>query len=452
MSISFTSAVGNMFNRLGAIFCAWRTVETNQRTTLPQIIDTAIGGQFNGNRPYVPDLIPAETNAQAQAGTAKSNFQTWATTALVEMIHADTPLPAKTLDYALPQLIYDMQSAAAKVNANTVSGVVTASTNNTGTGGCIVSLVDGKGTTLENVYGENIVITCTSDSQPSTGSTVAGSEIFTVRGQNAVAKTDFLWPTGSGGSTTILASNSAVDVSAQNFLTNGDFESFTTNTPDSWTVINGTPGTTIGSTATAYRGSLALSITGNGSQRTRIAQTLRLTSAGTVGSVNPQTRYAFSVRLRRNGSITTGTLRIALRDGTTDGAAVIGGASITVTASGLTTGYVLYTCQFNSSLALPAALYAVVELTAAVDNGSSIYIDDLVMGPMVQHQNGPLFFIIPGATNFIVGDIFTAAITNARDGIFQEMFNRAFNMDGRKIVLPSDAYGAETILDALVSC
>src|ERR1051325_4701254 len=100
MSISFSSSVGNLFNRLGAIFCAWRTVETNQRTTIPQITDTAIGNQFNANRSFVSDLITSEQQSQNSAGQIKNSFSKWAATTLIEMIHADTPLPSKTLDYA----------------------------------------------------------------------------------------------------------------------------------------------------------------------------------------------------------------------------------------------------------------------------------------------------------------------------------------------------------------
>lgn len=452
MSIDFTSGTGHLFNRLGKVFGTIGSVTTNQSYTL--VVETdGVSAQYTTNQSYAPTLQTSLTNAQNACNQYKSDLQVIAGTTVIQTVHADTPLPSLSLDYALPKLIADMIAAGATVDANTVSVSVSAGSSNVGNGTCIASVTGADGKTLENVIPETIAVTCTSDSQPGTGGTVVGSEVFTARGQSATAnKLDFNWPTGSGGQTTVRSANAAEDATTSNLLTNGDFEAFTSHAPDSWTIVTGTAGTTLDYTATAYRGSYALRFIGTAAaERTRISQTLRSVAASTAGNVTPSTRYAIAARIRVSASTTGGVLRIALRDGTTDGATIIGGQSITVTLSGATTSYVLYTAQLNTPAALPDALYLVAELTAAIDNGKSVYVDDVILTPMVQHQKGPYVAVIPGSTKFVIGDTFAVAVSNARDGLIQEWFNRVFNMDQRGLLLPSDTYGAETIPDSLIS-
>lgn len=450
MALSFTNAVGNLFNRLGSIFYAFRDLDTVQSATIPTDYQ-GIADEFTANRPYAADLQNQLVAAQNSTGQPKTYLQSLSGSVLTSMVQADNPQPSATLDFSIPELIRQMNAGSQTVDANTVTATAAAGASNSGNGSMIVSVVDGKGRSLENIVAEAIKATCTSDSQPGTGGSTLGSETFTAQGAVAVPKTDYRWPGGSGGNTQVKVSNPTVDASTpQNLLTNGDFENFTANAPDNWTIVTGAAGTTVTSTATVYLGSKALSIVGNGTQRTRIAQSLR-SAPTTAGPVIPLTRYAFGVRLRVSSVPAAGVLRIALRDGTTDGATVIGGASITVTLSGATTGYVLYTCQFNAPAVLPDSIYAVVELTAALDNAKSVYIDALVLTQMVQHQNGVLMSIMRGSTKFIAGDYFTITTTNDRAGLIQEFFNRMFGMDDRKLLLPSDAYGAETIPDTVVS-
>lgn len=452
MSLSFSNATGNLFNRLGKLFGAFIGVEKYQKTTLPAYTG-GIGDQFNANRDYIPTLIPSEQNAQNTAQTVKQNYQTFSTNALVGMIQADTPQPSSTLDYAIPELIDQMNAAGATVKANTVGISGSAGASNAGNGTILTSIVGVDGKHLENAYAETIVVTCTADSQPGNGQTTVGSETFVARGQSATTILNYAWPTGSGGATTVIPANSSLDTSSQNYLTNSDFETFTVaNTPDSWTIIMGGAGTTIFSTTDAYRGSYALAFTGTASNlRPRIAQSLRSVSTSVAGQVNPLTKYALAAYVKVTSVPVAGTLRIALRDGTTDGAAVVGGEAIVVNLASATTGYVLSSAIFNTPTSLPDNLYLVIELTIPIDSGVSVHIDDVVLTPMVQHQNGPFIAIIPGSAKFIKGDVFNVAVTNTLDGLFQTYFNRIFGMDYRKLLLPSDMYGTQTISDSLIS-
>lgn len=450
MALDFTSATGYLFNRLGKIFGGWKNVETHQRSVLPNIA-TVINGQYAANPEMIPNLQNQLVTGQTSAGQIKGELVNEATTTLINMVQTDNPQPSANLQMALPELIRQMVAAGATVKANTVSGSVAALGTNNGNGACIVSVIDGDGKQLDNVYPEVIQVRCQSDSQPGTGNLAVGSESFLASGQQSITKTDFRWPTGSNNQTFIACANPDVDGGANNLLTNGSFETFTiANTPDGWTIIVGTAGVTVQSTATAYNGFTALAIVGTaGAIRTRLAQTLR--TSGTPGAIQPLTRYAVGVYLRMSTASVAGTVRIAMRDGTTDGAAVIGGASITVAASALTTGYVLHTFQFNTPAALPDNLYLVIELTTAIDTGTSVYIDALAMVKMVQHNHGPLLAIFRGNVKYIRGDGFNVTISNDRASLFQEFFNRAFNTDQLDLLLPTDGYGAETIPNSLVS-
>ena len=451
MALSFTNTTGNLFNRLGRLFgtmaaaCGW------QKTTLPTEI-TGVNGQYAANPGYVPTLQASLTAAQNANAQIKNDMQTVAVNTLVGMVNADTPLPTLTTPVAMQKLIADMLAAPASVKANTVTASVAAAGANLGNSVCVVDITrPSDGRKLEDVYAENVLITCVADSQPGTGGTTVGSELWQAQGQAAAGRLDFNWPTGSGGTTRIPASNASDYAGTANLLTNGDFENFVVNVPTGWNIINGIAGTQVMSTATAYRGALALDLVGASSVRTRISQTLRDTANAVVGNIRPQTKYCIGVWVRVSTVPAAGTLRIALRDGTGDGAAVISGQSVTITLSGATTSYVFYSAVLNVPAILPDFIALVIEETVAIDDAKSIYIDDLVLAPMVQHQNGPYFAVFPGATKAIKGDVFNATIGNAYNGLLQTWFHRTFSMDSMGMLLPSDYLGAETIPDSLIS-
>ncbi len=165
MTLSFTDTVGNLFNRLGRIFNFINQVETYQATTLVTQVD-CVADQYNDDRDMIPDLQNNLVSAKSASGGIKSSLQTDAQTTLVEMVNDDNPQPDKDVLTAIDELIAQMTAGSESVDANAVGISVAADAGNNGDGEVIASVEDGKGVQLENVYAEDVVITCTTDSQP----------------------------------------------------------------------------------------------------------------------------------------------------------------------------------------------------------------------------------------------------------------------------------------------
>ncbi len=446
MAIDFTSGVGHLFNRLGALFKSIQVNQTFQASTLATA-QTDVAAQFTTRQDMLPSFQTTVTTAQNAGQAFSQAMSTLAQNVLLTMIQEDSPQPAKTLAYAIPELILQMNNATASVVHNVVTAGFTAGTN-IGTGTLIVSTTDPYGFTLENILAETLTITCTADSLPGQGAT-AGQERFTARGDLAVSALSYQWPLGSAGNTSITASSADVQGTAANAITNGNFETWTgtgsTASADSWTLAVGTWGTTAKQEAVPYTGTYSVSIIGNASELTKLTQSLR--SSTVAGVILPQTKYALAFWTKVSSVPSGGVLRIALKD--TSSGTIYG--SVSVTLSGETTAYALHSTTFNMPLNMPSTLIAVIELTTALDNTKKVYIDNVVISAMAQHQNGPFFAIIPGSVNFIRGDVFNVKFTNDRGGQFQEWFSRCFNMPQLGLVLPSASSGAATIPNSIIA-
>jgi hypothetical protein len=429
MALSFTNSAGHLFNRLGAIFAAIKANQAFQATLLPGLqID--IAAQFTTRQDLLPTFQTTVTSAQNAGQTFSQAL-------------------SKSLGYALPELIRQMVAAGATVTHNVVGATFTAATTNTGNGTLLISTTDEWGNNFENVLAEVFPVTCVADSQPGQG-TAAGQERFMARGYLPYGKLDFHWPAGTGVQASLTAASADAGPSTAHVLTNSDFETWTgsgtSGSLTSWTPTVGSIGTTINQTSGAYRGSYALAITGNTtSQLTQITQALR--TASVSGIIQPETKYALMFRSKVSTVPAAGVLRVALKD--TVNGSIVGGS--TVTLSGETSSYALHTATFNTPLALPATLIAVVELTTAIDSGKSVLVDDLCIGAMTQYAHGIYLTVIPGSINFIRGDTFTVTVTNDRGGQLQEWFNRCFNLDALGLLLPSAASASATIPDSVIA-
>ena len=442
MAIDFTSATGHLFNRLGAVIKTMELVQTYQGTTIPTAT-ADVNAQYAADVNDVPTLSASNINAQNNAQQFLSDMVTIATNTLVDMIQADTPQPQATIQYAMPELITQMNAASATVKACTVGSSVAAGGSNVGNGTILVSLVNGAGITLETVTPDILNCICTQDAQSGQGAT-AGQEQFTCQGALPIDKLNWAWPGGEGGNVQLTATSAAISGSTQNALTNSNFEAFTVaNVPDGWTIAVGTAGTTVFSTTTAYIGATALKITGNGSELTKITQTIQ--SPGSPGVFSPQSVLAIAFYMRVSVVPAAGVLRVSLRDGSNN----LIGTAVSVTLSAATTTYVLKSASFVLPLALPSTMTMVIELTTALTSTDSVYVDELVLTQMTQFQNGPFLAIIPGNINFIRQDSLAVTVTNNFGGAFQTWFNRIFNMDTLGLVLPSSA--SPSISDSLIA-
>lgn len=391
----------------------------------------------NTIRGAIDSLVTDFTRFQDSASTFRDALRSSAETLLVEMAHADNPLPTKTVADALDELISQMTTNAESVDASAPSVAVAAGSGNVGDAQLVASVVDGEGVTLENVLAEDIVL------EISTTST-AGNERGTMEGEanEASDKMAHNWPSGSGSSQTITVRNPSAD----GFLTDGEFEDFTANDPDSWTIDTGSAGTDIlEETSAQYRGSACLEYDGDGSTLSAISQDL---SAQSLASRTP---YVLCVRTKVDVVPAAGALVIDLYDGSSvinDDAGTANSLSIDVTSE--TTSYAAHTAVFRLPEPVPTTVKIRVRLSTAVSTGSSLFIDDLIFGPAMtqMYTGGPYVALVRGATDVAKDDTFTATVTNGREGAFQELFDKLFGYPEK--LLPSDTGGTETVADSLI--
>lgn len=445
MAVTLIGGTG-LFDKVGALFGTVVSIVAHLNQ-LDTDVDTDVQAVYTDD----PDLASAvSSNLQTMktiAGGNMSFVQTSAQKTLVEMVHDDNKLVAKTVNEAMKELIAQMDSSSDDVNAPTVggNGDFAPAAGSTGNGRLILDVVDGKGKTKEYLVGENITALCTKDSQ--TSGTV-GRETFSVKGEDAVAsRFSDDWPDGSGRSKSVQVTDPSVDASGavgRNRLTNSDFEDFTSDVPDNWQLDTGVGGTNCQATTTKHRGTNALEIIGDGTTNFELTQEFGL-AAETSQKLFVQKRYCFGLWIKRDGTAAaSGTLRMNI-------VGVSGQTDIDLTA--LTTTYVLYTYIFSSPLVLSAAaMEARLALTVLLTSPRSVFVDSAFVAEMIElYPGGPNFLIVPGSTEYILDDQYVQAVTNDQGGLFQKYFDQFYDMRALGLILPSDTGGTETISDTLVA-
>jgi hypothetical protein len=308
---------------------------------------------------------------------------------------------------------------------------------NTGNPTMITSLLSGKGKTLENCLAEDLVLKITSTS-------TAGSETGTMSGEylETSDKMRHDWPSGSGASKTITVR----DPGSAGFLTNGDFDDFTANAPDNWTIDTGVAGTDVtDETSTVYRGGACLEFDGDGATLSAISQDL------SALSLVSRTPYPVCVQVKCDVVPAAGVMVIDLYDGSAIISDDEGTAnSLTVTLSAAHTTFEPYTAVFRLPEPVPATVKIRVRLSTAITGGSSAFVDDLIFGPAMtsMYTGGPYVSLIRGAVDPAKDDQWVTTVTNARAGAFQELFDKFYNNPDK--LLPSATGAGETIADSLI--
>jgi hypothetical protein len=383
-----------------------------------------------------------------------------ATQTIIEMVNASRRCVSPSLASCMAYLIADMISTSNPVDANAVGGSISFRAGNTGNPIVVVSLRDLSGVLLENVFAELIIGTITNDSL--TTASVAGVEPIFFQGQAAISDTlSWLYAEGSGCSLTINAVSPANSAGGfANWVVNGSFETSTVaNTPSSWTIVTGTPGTTVFKTTavgTFYDGLAALQFLGNGSEHTNIQQ--KFAQPGATGDMTfplqPRMQVACNVFLKVSAVPSTGVLRVAMTD--TGGTPILDDAgnsnSFSVNLTTIGTGWVSGAWAFRTPQNLTSPVYLDIRLTTALDTGKSLYIDRVSLAQMSQtYVGGPYLTIFSGNANLAKGDIIYVGISNDYGGKMQLLFDRLFNMKSLSLMLPSNNAGGETISDSLVS-
>jgi hypothetical protein len=460
MAVTLTGTNG-LFTRLGKLFQIAVQVKSAQGTLATEIQDAL--NEFDvGDNDHALALTGIKEAAQMSMASVYSNIRTVAHKTLIEMVHDDDPLPSKHLRAALERLIKQMEDASASINASAYAASDTAHSGNTGNG-ILVATTNANSLNTANTRAESIVFKCTKDAQV-TGT--GGREVFSVKGEMSRPDVrDYLWPGGSGTGASLTVVDPSVDATDnlhKNLLTNSDFEDFTTNTPDNWTIEVGTAGTHTAKNTTStyiYKGdgsqSASLSIIGDASNLTKLTQSLN-TAGQTTGKLRPDTMYVMFFRSYLDSGIAAGVLKASIKDsgGSTVGITNMKADTGSISLSAISAGaWNTHTVFFKTPEALPSGTpyKMTLELTTALTNTKRVYIDQMCVFRAVQVGNGPYVGLIGGSTNFVKDDEIVLAVTKSSTGTMQEYFDKFFGMYGMGLQLPENSAGSETIADSLIA-
>lgn len=411
MAIPLTGAEG-LWTRLGKLIGGLNEYNTARGATAVARLDTVDDEYENATRDVLDGSRAALLTLQAQ-DQWPGQIKTWAQNTLVRMAQ-DDGYPGTGLAGALEYLRVQMRGTGTmaapefSILKPAVGVTIAAVAGNLGTGvfrASVVSPVDALA--MDYTIAEAAPLVCTAHSYPG-GQASAGNEAFAWAGDPAARNdTAHDWPLGSGraAGVSVLDTNNGV-------VLNGGFEAFAVaNTPDSWTVMAGNPGTTIlrgTAPQSGVVGEYNLQFVGDGAVVHRIRQAVPL---------QPQAAYAVNWFHRVQAAPGAGSIRVRLEDAA--GAVVNDEAgtanSIAVALAGVGVNYESAGGWFYTPRILPAAVYLVVEVTgAALANAKVLDIDRLVVGLGTQlYAGGPLVAGFAGATPFAIGDQFLLTTTNS---------------------------------------
>lgn len=454
MSIPLTGS-GGLFTRIGHILGALNALNTARGTTLANHVATVYGDYTSADRSLAANLYTTLASYQSGGSGLASALQSLAQQTVIQMAADDAAQPNASLFNALDYLINQMTGSSDSVTACSVGASSSAASGNTGNAVVALSAKTATGKVCENAFAEAASLVCTSDSV--TGSATAGQERLAYTGIASVADSlSWLWPAGSGAGSALQAISASVSQSSsarQNQLNNGNFETFTSNTPAGWVIGTGTAGTTVlKSTAQHYDGSASLQLAGNGTENTQLYQAFGV-STGTTRSLSPYTQYAVNLWVKTDSIPAAGALRIALTDGSgtvvNDTAGNANSVSIGLTTIGTT--WTAVSAFFRTPRLVPSNGFRLeLKLTTPLSNGVNAFVDRLALAqPTQPYPQAPAIAVFSGSTNLIAADSYTLTFTNDQGGAFQRGFDRLFGMRSLGLLLPSS--GSPTISASLIA-
>ena len=251
-------AYNTLLNRLGRMFQFAKEVRSFQTTTMDTNFSDVMGQFSDATRDLADQLTSRIEFRKRESGQVVGDLMADGRKTLVEMMDDDQGLEELTPTKAIDELIRQLKAASQTIDRPS-AGYVTLPTNNkatagsanTGTGIMLLSDMAPVGylTTSEvldypSIRSERILARCVQDS--TSQSVQEGSEVFSVSGERAVDRQAYDWPKGSGTKGTIAAASAKVDGGrspGKNICSNSDFEDFTSNAPDRWTIVAGSAGT-----------------------------------------------------------------------------------------------------------------------------------------------------------------------------------------------------------------
>ncbi len=327
MTLSFASATGNLFNRLGRlgkVISQLRSYQSSQTTNLAANSSVSIVGQYAAEPDLQAVVGGSYINLLNAPGSIGSAMQNMARLTASRMVFRDNPrlfqnLQSVNITDSLVEIIRQMRAQGASVLAHTITATPATFAANGGVGNGVVTCSvkrPADGLVLENTFAESVLATCLSDSY--IGGALLNNETFAITGTGRQTNVfAFDWPLGSDGRITVNAIDADSDNASGNILTNSGYEEFTSNTPDNWTIEVGTAGTHVFEESTlVFGGSGAVCITGDGATLVQFYQEFEDGDDGTSGELEPLTQYSFNVWMRRDGiAPAAGVLAVELVDG-----------------------------------------------------------------------------------------------------------------------------------------
>lgn len=446
--------IDDLFERLGRCGKLALVVNTHQ-AALPAALEGLITLYDAQTPPGLRDVV-AQTVAYAGDGTILRNQQAWlpviqeaARQTLLRTVRLDKPSAAGTVGEAVAEVVRQMVTGTESVNASATTVAAVAGTNS-GDGVCVASAKRGDGKLNELIFPEVVRLECVADSFG--GGRTAGAESFTYFG--AVGSPEDVWAYDWGAASNAATAYTVASPDSNSHLLNGDFEDFTVaNVPDNWTVESGTPGTHLLKDITVFYDGLA---------------SLKLPGSATLAGISQQpstalsgaTAYAVVVWVRTSGVPAAGVLTVDLCNSTGTATQDAEGGTNSFTQSlpalaGAT--WTAITGVFRTPRALPSGVKLRIRITTALSVGTDLNIDRAVLTPMsAPYAGGPLLAVVGGKNPFAAPDVFTLTMTNDRGGAssnatFQALWDRLFGMRALGMQLPSNAAGAETQPDTLIT-
>tara|TARA_R100000664_G_scaffold11711_1_gene18941 strand:+ start:12231 stop:13640 length:1410 start_codon:yes stop_codon:yes gene_type:complete len=404
------------------------------------------------------DEIQSAAYAMGRIGPAIQNA---AAQTLVNMVDEDASTQIRTVQDAMRELFHQMDSGSTLERSTITVGSLTADGSNDGNGTIKTHISPSAvfGSTLTNfpaARSETIKVTCVRDAQDK--HVRSGKEIFLCEGGTVYSPFDYRWPGGGGVYGRIPSTCGDVDGDMSvggNILVNSSFERFTSDVPDQWELQTGSASTHTGSTTTAYRGSKALELKGDGSTLISLRQKLG-TTTGTLGTIKPDTVYMIGANLRRESSaITAGVLRVQLENsaGTVFAAKSIN-CRLEVDCTGLTTTYSTAGTNFvavRTPKDIRGDIYFTIRLSTALSNTHDLFIDNVFLSEMYQTAPGGIYLgIIAGDNDWTMDDRVSVPITNNHEGLVFKHMDRFFDFHGNGYLLPGAA-SSPTVADTLIS-
>ena len=449
------------YTRVGGLFDMAEAIRTHQ-VNIDAKMTNVVSNYSDADMHYLDSLVNNLQHHIDAAGRIFSDIQKAAVKTLVETFDNDpeagTALESKTVAGALDELRRQMITQSKTISRATQAIAATSAVDGTGNGTMILTSLaplkeTGSAVTphFQSVKQEQIRATCVADA----GSSRIDStlEEFIVRGQRAESRSSHLWPKGSGINSRVAVTSPNIHGAkgpGKNICTNSNFENWTSNVPDNWTLTSGTAGTHIVPT-TAYEanGTTGLEFDNDGSTVCTIKQTLN-DASGTLGS--PDRPYLISFSIRELGTVSAGTVTVSLKN--SGGTILHNGdalreCSLGVTHSSITTAHVRHSKVVWTPLVIGKGAYIELSTSVALTNNSEVFVDSLVIAEMHRPMPGGVAFaIVPGTTDFVLNDQMTSAVTNNYAGELARELNRFYDTESRGIAIPDS--GSPNIADSLI--